>query len=260
MKAFRVFLFSIIGLIVLLYLAAIIAAPIRRMNQWNNYATSDSVFMNKYKEIAKYPKLLPLVKDRAQKEAQVSLAKQDSVGLVINLKEKKASLMLKGVEIHSSNISSFYIDPIFNGIQSPAYRKLFTSPVTIVSEEYSSLVKVPIIHRKAPKDTTEAMQIALQLAKNPVPPPIDPAYVNFKMEHGFRILLAQDKWVTDEEKSLQKKFEADVRKMKRENILNAISHFKDPTYSPYIILYLDGKEIRAIYRAIPKNADFVLIY
>jgi len=260
MKAFRIFLFFVVGLAVILYLVATTAAPIRKMNEWNRIATDDSVFMKKYSEIAQYPGLLPLVKERAQKEAILSLAKQDSVGLVINLKEKKASLMLKGIEIHNSNIISYELDPIFKGIQSPAYRKLFTSPVNNVSEEFSSLVKIPIVKRKAPKDTLEAMQIALQLAKNPVAPPVDPAYVNYKMEYGFQLFFAQNEWISEDEKALQKKFEADLRKLKRENNKNALLNFKNPTYVPALVLHLEGKEIRSIYRAIPKNADFVLIY
>lgn len=258
MKALRIFLYIIIGIGILLYLAASTASPIRKMNEWNMIATSDSVFMKKYTEIATYPRLLPLVKERAQKEALLAMARQDSVGLIIDLNNKKASLMLKGVQIHTSEIKSYTIDPIFKGIQSPAYRKLFSTPINNISEE-ASFVKIPIIVRKAPKDTTEAMQIALQMAKNPVAPPVDPAYINFEMEYGFKLIFAQNEWVTEEEKTLQKKFEADMRKLKRENNMNALFNFKNPTYIPSIVLYMEGKEIRAIYRAIPKKTNFVII-
>lgn len=255
MKAFRIFLFSIFGAVVLFYLFATTAAPIRKMNQWNKIATSDSVFMNKYKAISKYPKLLPLVKEKAQKQAMVSLAEQDSIGLIINFKENRAILMLKGVEIHNSKIIRYEKDPIFEGIKAPAYRKLFTNPVHNISE-YSSVVKEPIVFKKIPKDTIEYMK----MFKLPQAPPPEPAYVNFEMEYGFRLVLVQNEWVTDEEKTLQKKFEADIRKQKRENNMNALFNFKSPTYVPTIILYMDGTDVRSIYRAIPKKADIVMVY
>jgi hypothetical protein len=254
MKAFRIFFFTIIGLAVLLFLVATTAAPLRKMSELNKIATSDSVFMNKYKAIAKYPRLFPLVKEKAQKQAQVTLAEEDSIGLVINLKENRASLMLKGVEIHSSSIINFKKDRVFDGIKSPAYRKLFTYPIHNISE-YSSVIKEPIVYKKAPKDTIEYMK----MFKLPAAPPPVPAYVNFKMEYGFRLILVQNEWVTDADKELELKYKSDLHHLYINNNFKAALNLKEATYIPSIIVIMDRNEVQTIYRAIPKKADIVLI-
>jgi hypothetical protein len=254
MKAFRIFIFSIIGVGILFYLTIITAAPLRKTNELNKIATSDSVFMNRFKAIAMYPKLLPLVKERAHKQAQITLAEQDSIGLVLNFKENKASLMLKGVEIHTSQIISYEKDRVFDGIQSPAYRKLFTDPIHNISE-YSSVIKEPIVYKKAPKDTIEAMKM-LTL---PVAPDPEPAYVNFDLEYGIKLILVQNEWITEAEKEVEKKYKSDIRKLLLKNTLGAVLNFKETTYSPTITVVLTNKEVRAIYRALPVKASIVML-
>jgi hypothetical protein len=254
MKALRILFFIITGLVVLAFLVIVAAAPLRKVNELNEIASSDSVFMNKYKAIAMYPKLLPLVKEKAHLQAQIDMAEQDSIGLVINFKEKKASLMLKGVEIHSSDIISFSKDKVFDGIQSPAYRKLFSKPIHNISE-YSSVVKIPIVYKKAPKDTIEAMKM-LTL---PVAPEPEPAYVNYDLQYGFKLILVQNEWVTEKDKELEKKYKSDSKKLTFNNTFGTVLDFKNSNYTPVITLVLQGKEVRAIYRALPKEASFVLI-
>jgi hypothetical protein len=129
MKAFRVFIYIIIGLAILFYLTVTVSAPLRKANELNKIATSDTVFMKKSKAIAKYEGLLPLVKEKAYREAQIILAQQDSIGLLINFRNSTATLMLKGVEIQSSKIVDYKMDKVFDGINAPAFRKLFSRPL-----------------------------------------------------------------------------------------------------------------------------------
>jgi hypothetical protein len=255
MKALRIFFFSIVGVGILLYLTITTAAPLRKIDDLNKIATSDSVFMNKYKAIATYPKLLPLVKEKAHKQAQITLAQGDSIGLILNFKEKKASLMLKGVEIHSSQIISYTKDKVFDGIKSPAYRKIFTDPIHNISE-YTTVIKEPIVYKKAPKDTIEAMKM-LTL---PVAPELEPAYVNFDLEYGFKLILVQNEWITDAEKEIEKKYKLDVRKQYINNTLGTALSFKNSTYTPTITVVLTNKEVRAIYRALPQKASIVMLF
>lgn len=254
MKAFRIFLYILIGLVILIYLSVIVSAPLRKIDELNKIATSDSVFMKKSKAIAKYSQLLPLVKEKAFKEAQLILANQDSIGLLINFTNKTASLMLKGVEIQSSKIIDYKKDKVFDGMNAPAFRKLFSKPLHN-SHDFSTIVKEPIVIKKAPKDTIEAMKMATL----PVSLPIEPAYVSYDLDRGFKLIMIQDSINTPEEKLLEKRFKSDLRKQYLDDILSTFSDLKKPKYTPTVIIKLSGKDVRSIYRALPVKASFVML-
>ena len=255
MKALRVFLYIIIGLAAIFYLAVTVSSPIRKANELNRIATSDSVFMKKSKAIAKYSGLLPLVKEKAYKEAELILSQQDSIGLIINFKNSTASLMLKGVEIQSSKIVDYKRDKIFDAIDAPAFRKLFSRPLHN-THDFSTFVKEPIVIKKAPKDTIEAMKMATL----PVLLPIEPAYVSYDLDRGIKLIMIQDSIRTDEEKILEKRFKSDLHKQFYGDILSGFSDLRKPKYTPTIILKLSGKDVRSIYRALPVKASFVMIF
>jgi hypothetical protein len=255
MKALRVILFIVIGLAILFYLTVTVSAPLRKAKKLNEIASADSVFMKKSKAIAKYSELLPLVKEKANKESQIILAQQDSIGLIINFKNSTASLMLKGVEIQASKIVDFKRDEIFDNIDAPAFRKIFSRPLHNI-HSYSTFVKEPIIIKKAPKDTIEAMK----LLTLPVLPPIEPAYVSYDLDFGFKLIMIQDSIRTPEEILLEKQFKKDLHKQIYGDIFSNFSDFKNPKYTPTVILKLSGKDVRSIYRALPVKASFVMIF
>jgi hypothetical protein len=254
MKALRIFFYIVIGIAIFFYLSVIITAPIRKINELNRIATSDSVFMKKSKAIAKYSGLLPLVKEKAFKEAQLILANQDSIGLIINFKSNTASLMLKGVEIQSSKIVTYQKDKIFDGIDAPAFRKLFSKPLYTI-QTFSTFVKEPIVVKKAPKDSIEAMKMMTL----PVLPPIEPAYVSYDLDRGFKLIMIQDSINTIEEKLIDKQFKADLRKQIYNDIFSNFTDLKNPKYTPTVIIKLSGRDVRSIYRALPVKASIVML-
>jgi hypothetical protein len=255
MKVLKIFFYVIIGLAILFYIAVITSSPIRKVQEINKIATSDSVFMKKNKAITKFSmNLLPLVKEKAYKEAQISLANQDSIGLIINFKDSVASLMLKGVEIYSSKIIKYKKDIVFNGIDAPAFRKIFSKPLHNI-QDYSTFVKEPIVVKRAPKDTIEAMKMATL----PVLLPVDPAYVSFNLDFGFKLILIQDKWNSDEEKIIEKKFKSDLRRQTYENVISGILNLKKPFYTPTVIVEMEGRDVRAIYRALPYKSSIIML-
>lgn len=255
MKALRVIIYIAVGLAILFYLAVTVSAPLRKASELNKIASSDTVFMKKSKAIAKYSGLLPLVKEKAYKEALLILAQQDSIGLLINFKSKSASLMMKGVEIQSSKIIDFQRDKVFDGIDAPAFRKLFSKPLHN-THDFSTFVKEPIVIKKAPKDTIEAMKMATL----PVLPPIEPAYVTYDLDRGFKLIMIQDSINTDEEKILEKRFKKDLHDQIYNDVFSGLLDLKTPKYTPTIILKLSGRDVRSIYRALPVKASFVMIF
>lgn len=255
MKILRVFFYIVVGLAVLFYLVVTIAAPIRKINELNQIATSDSAFMKKSKAIATYSGLLPLVKEKAYREAQLILAQQDSIGLIINFRTSIASLMIKGVEIQSSKIIDFKRDKVFDGIDAPAFRRLFSKPLHN-THDFSTFVKEPIVVKKAPKDTIEAMKMATL----PVLPPVEPAYVSYDLDRGFKLIMIQDSCDTAEEILIEKQFKKDLRNQFYGDIISGLKDLETPKYTPTVVLRLSGRDVRSIYRALPVKASFVMIF
>jgi hypothetical protein len=249
----KIAVLAIIGLIVLYYLFASAAAPVRKITHLNNIALSDSVFMSKNTEIGMHKHLLPLVKEESYKKAMIAMAKQDSIGLVINFADSSALLMLKGVEIHRSIIQKYSIDKVYKGIKAPAFKKIFSQPLHNLSE-YSTVVKEPIVVKKAPQTPEEALELAT------IPDTIitGPAYVWYGLEHGFKLVLVQDNWTTPEDMKVKRQFMRELRRKKLNNRIKSFINVKEVHYTPTVVIELNAREVRAIYRALPRNASIVL--
>ena len=80
------------------------------------------------------PSLRNTVRDIAYMEAYIAMAKDDSIGLILNLPDSIIGLVLKGVIIHSSKIKSISNDGFFNALDICAYKNLFSIPVSIIRQ------------------------------------------------------------------------------------------------------------------------------
>lgn len=228
--------------------------PVRKIHQVQNLVHSDSSYMKKYSSYIDYPELFPEIKKIAFADAQIETAKSDSIWLLINLADKSASLRVKGVEMHKSDIVKMKVDPFFYGLDPVTYRKLF-SEALIVRSDSSTVIKNPIVVKKAPKDTIEAM------AQLKVPDSLTygPAFITFNLDYGIKLVMKQTEKVDSADVEYGNIFEKNYR---REKIINNLKRLykKDVEYVPEIILELPKKEIHSIYRAIPVNAEIVLTF
>ncbi len=257
MKALKAIIILIFTAFASLYLYFYAVAPIITLNQINKYALADSVFMRKHPIAAQHPNLMHQIKEKAFLDAQLSLSKADSIGLVINLKDSTASLVLKGVTLRRSKIDEINQDLIFKGINGPAYSKLFSKPLVCISDS-STVVKAPIEYHKAPKDTIEAMQ-RMRLPDSLV---CEPGYYSLNLNRGIRLVMVQsEEWTTPEEIAVGERFKSDMQQQKF--FLYRIKDLKGketPDYIPTIVLKTSKYNIRAIYRGLPDKVSVVLTY
>ncbi len=257
MKAIKAIIILIFSIFTCLYLYFYAVAPLITLNQINKFALADSVFMRKHPIAAEYPNLMNQLKEKAYLDAQLTLAKSDSSGLVINLKDSTALLVIKGVTLRVSKIDDIKQDRIFKGLNGPAYSKLFSKPLICTSDS-STVVKAPIEYHKAPKDTIEAMQ-QLRLPDSLV---CEPGYYSLNLNRGIRLVMVQsEEWTTPEEIAVGERFKSD---MQRQNFF--LYRIKDlisketPDYVPTIVLKTSKYNIRAIYRGLPDKVSVVLTY
>ncbi len=256
MKALKIIGIILFSILAGLYLYFYAAAPIITVSKLNGRVTSDTVFMKKHKSMANFPKLLPEIKEKSFLEAQLSLAKRDSIGIVINLKDSTVSLVMKGVTIRSSKMLDYKKDRVLDGINGPAYYKYFSNPLTNVSE-YCSMIKEPIEKKTAPKDTIEALKHLI------IPDSVacEPAYYSATLSNGLNLIMVQSVWETEAEKEIEKKFKSDMNHQKfLLGRIKGLAKKEGADYKPTILIKLSKYDIRAIYRGTPWKPGIVIYY
>ena len=262
MKSFIMKLFSrknswfiIIAAIIIIYSVIVAIAPVRKLNELKKETFLDSVYISQNLAVKNQAQLFQLAKEKAFLEAQLGMVNSDSIGLIINLKDSLVSMSLKGVIIHSSKVENFKQDPFFKEINPLVYTKLFAKPL-IIQSEYSSIVKEPIVIRKAPKDTIEALENAYKpdtLIQNAT-------YFNIDLNHDIKLIFIQKEWLSKEDKEIERKYKSDLLRVRLQNIASSFLHLKKASYMPTLIIELDDKDIRSIYRAIPFHSQVVITY
>lgn len=191
------------------------------------------------------PKGIEMLKQKAFVESQLLLSGADSIGLAINLHDSLVGLQIKGVTIFSSKISEFEVSRVLDVISVPTYYKLFSKPLSI-AEQRGTIVKEPIIVKKAPKDTIEAAQAEI-IPDSLIRPS---ATLEFMVDGG--ILLC----ITHPEEADQNRFKKLIRQTW--HFLTFAVQFKKPDYQPTIKLVIPNDDIIVIYRALPYDAHFAL--
>ncbi len=186
-----------------------------------------------------------MLKKKAFIESQLLLSTSDSIGLAINLEDSLVNLQIKGVTIFSSRISSYEVSSVLKAISIPTYYKLFSKPLSI-DKQSGTIVKEPIVVKKAPKDTIEAAQAEI------IPDSIirPQATLEFMVDGGILLCL------THPEEAHQNR----LKKLIKQTwfYLTYAVQFKKPDYQPTIKLIIPNDDIIVIYRALPYDAHFAL--
>lgn len=241
--------------ILMLFLFSVGFAPLNRMKEYEGLVARDTLLVEEYRPIHDHPDLRGLVRDVAYNQALLGLSEGDSIQLAVNLADSAVNLYLKGVKIHEIRIRQFRMDDFMEKIPNIQYVKLFASPVKVHSQ-HATIVKEPIVVREAPKDPEEAALNAWKpdtLVQNP-------AFLRLSLEHGINLVFEQDENPGLRDKWVRFTFRTG---MKTGNLAGYSRNFltlKKLEYHPTLVIRLPAEELRALYRALPGNAEVVLCF
>jgi cell division protein FtsB len=189
--------------------------------------------------------LFRIKKEEAFLKSKVALLANDSIYLVIDLKDSLLSIEIQGVAMHRVKIVRMSKSGIFNGMEGTALVNQFSSPFKIDSM-FATIPKDPYILKIAPEDTIQAQKNVSIPDTVRAEPVIFSTYLN----RGILLQISQ----SEEDKSrsslkylMKKRFERTMKFVK-----SAIN-FKVPEYQPFITIEIPSKDARAIYRALPRN-------
>lgn len=177
-------------------------------------------------------------------EQQLLLAKSDSLNLGIDLTDSTVQVLLKGTVLLQANILKQYPEHF---IESPNYAAYldFTAISKIVQEQSTS-IKRPVKRVKAPKNESEVQKVEHDTV------PEAPIIWQFVLNNNIEVVITGVGFGQDS--LLNMNFKNDILKY---NIEKIKTNWLPKTYMPTLYIWLDDKDAKAIYRAIPGNGRVV---
>jgi hypothetical protein len=223
-------------------------APVKKLQQLNQFALADSAYMQEEGKQYNQQSLLGISREKAMKTARLELAANDSIGLIIHIADSLVSLSIRGMSIHKSHILRYQNDQVLLSLDNAAYMKMFSKPLKILSQE-ATIAKEPIVIKKAPKNPEEAALAPFQ------PDTIKPEQisVNLHLEFGILIKLEQEGQDFNNGGFWYQLVTAFI------NYRNQFTTGIDG-YTPAIKIQIPAEDLIAIYRALPQDASVVISF
>jgi hypothetical protein len=202
-----------------------------------------------------YPdSIASLLEQEAFYKAVISLAKSDSIALLINLVDSTAALSVRGTVIKEMKIWRYRISGGFKAIRASGNLPEWIATPAVVRDDRATIAKIPIKIKKAPKDTIEASKTS----DVPGPLPRQDVYCRLFCDRNLRIVVNQTNFPTS--KGVFLRFKNDCAQRLREGLRNlkTIASLKTPEAQVTVKIALPQDDAATIYRAIPRHASIVL--
>lgn len=239
--------FITIGLIFMLLLAFSIVRYIKAMDAVSE-AVKEKLDQIPESEINDAGWNIPEIQEKKKEvhwlERHLQLAKSDSLNLGINLSDSIVQVQLRGTVLLQAKIQKQIPSVFFENLNYGTYLD-FTKIASVV-EEQATIVKRPVKRIQAPKNEDEAAKIKHDTIT-------DPQLVwQFKLDNDIEVVITgigsgTDSLVTVNYNKYIYKYSTDYF---RKNII-------PKTYMPTLYLWLNDKDAKALYRAIPENGKVV---
>jgi hypothetical protein len=182
--------------------------------------------------------------------ACLEMTKTDSISLAVSLQDSSISLVVQGVTIYKAKIQSYNVS---NAIlkTDPFVLAHWLAKPFVIDTHYASIQKAPVLYKKAPKDTIEAMN---QLEIDPFKDDLDPVYISMNLDRKLNLIIKQVEPLEKGNLKKLKKYRKEMRSVNRKYVFSHLMHFTAIEFIPEINIVIDKKAARVIYRALPVDA------
>lgn len=191
--------------------------------------------------------------ERAFWNSRLAMAKSDSVSLSVDLVDSVINLEVRGVVVRQCKIHRFKTSRALGRLPQDISINWLSKPFSL-QENWATTPKIPIVVKKAPKDTLEA----IRMNATPVTPKLDDVYFTLKFERNLIIEIEQV-----EAPSITGFFEkifygAFKTVAAAGSTLNDLFNLRIPRHDLLATLIITRADARAIYRALPDGAIMAL--
>lgn len=198
------------------------------------------------------PGYIDLIREKAYLGAQVKLADEDSIGLIINMRDSVIQLLIKGLPIRSVKMGEFDISPFFQRANQEAIYSMLSTPLKI-TEMQATFRKDPVNVKIAPKDTSEAV-----VDEKPDTTDFEAVFFTLNTDQNIRLYFEQQEDTVGADRRARFFFDLKDKVKNAKATMKSVASFNTPPYVPYIKIWIPKAEAKIVYRAIPREGLIVL--
>ena len=189
-------------------------------------------------------------------QARLLLAKGDSIGLVVNLKDSTVSLEVKGVPMRVCRIERFRVGGALRRLRAQGRLQSWLATPFTLQGDLATLPRAPVRVVEAPADTIEAQsRPASEVA-------IEKRDVHYTLEFDRDLVLAIEQAQASTFKGWWEKVWYESRRLlasARETV-EGFMRGELPQHRMLIEMELAQEDAKAVYRALPRRAGMVLYF
>jgi hypothetical protein len=199
-------------------------------------------------------KIIQLEKENNFEKNRLDLANQDSIYMIVDIPARKIAIEIKGVQVRTASILRVEMDQKLALFSHERLSPWLSEPFNL-KKHISTIPKIPIVVKDAPKDTIEAQKISTK----PLPPDSSVVYTSLYFNKNLILEINQD--ALPQERELPKVQEYFAKTLEISPKVPAWTNLLNPgsTDQPLTIkIIVSAPDARAIYRAIPSRTNMVM--
>lgn len=183
----------------------------------------------------------------------LTLSKEDSVYLNLNLADSLLLLEIKGVPVRACSLTDIRVTWQLQCLNQSQLLHWVSQPF-IGRADLSTIPKIRYMIKQAPKDTNEAAQQNTR----PIPPDTSSVYFTLYFDRHLAIEVEQTEDPYEGEEGVIRTYQKKRQHALRSETMRAVLHRSSPEPEIVIRLKVSKADARAIYRGIPVHAGLAL--
>lgn len=204
-------------------------------------------------QLTEVKNIISLENEKAYLQNRLSLAENDSIYLILDLPDSLLVLEIKGVPVRKNKIITQKVSQRFSLINHENLLPWIAAPFTL-ERDISTIPKMPIVVKQAPKDTVEAAQSS----STPKPPEATAVFFTLYFDRNLVIEIEQADPPQEEDLKEIKDYRSKKRKESNRSVFNTLRDPQQADQPMRISLVVSEADARAIYRAIPTKTHLIL--
>lgn len=194
-----------------------------------------------------------LLKAKGLLSSHVKLAKNDSIGMFLNLSDSVAQLMVKGLAVRDIPLQKIEFPSVFKRTSQEALYEWLSEPVR-TKTVLATIDKEPLNIVQAPKDTSDFVPDAKPDTTNH-----ESVFFILDSDRDLRLYFYQiEKDGPDWKAALA--FEWTDRWAQVKQNIRSVFRFQVPVYVPTLRIGITKEDAKVLYRALPENGRIVITY
>ena len=195
-----------------------------------------------------------LIREKARLSSQLQLAKSDSIGLSLRLRDSVAELLVKGVAVACFPLKEIGVSPLFERLSPESRYELLSEPWEITGT-VSTISREPLNVIQAPKDTSEIVPFVV-----PDTTHAEPVFFTLSTDKGIDLCFYQMDRESKEDRAFHRMIARREAHEQYRLFVDSLVHGGNLPYVPVIKIGMDKVDAKVLYRAMPSRGLVVVAF